>query len=63
MLSNPANGVEAHPFGWDPNRAIQAAAWRRYHAAMEFIIILIAVLVVAAGMGVLVESLAGDSNG
>jgi len=30
---------------------------------MEFIIILIAVLVVAAGMGVLVESLAGDSNG
>jgi hypothetical protein len=31
----------------------------RYHAAMEFIIILIAVLAVAAAMGFLVESL-GD---
>jgi hypothetical protein len=47
----------------DPNRAIQPAVWRRYHAAMEFFVILVAVLVFVAGIGMLVESLAGDSNG
>jgi hypothetical protein len=48
-----------NPFRWGLYRSISVLAGVRYHAGMEFIIILIAVLVVAAAMGFLVESL-GD---